>query len=380
MEKKHRKIRVLHIAANLDCGGTETWLANVFERIDRERYQFDFLVWVKDECFYDSKFEKLGSKIYRVAGKTDGKKNIFSYLVKVFKFLKYEGPFDILHCPGFYAGVYAAMAKMAGIPVRIAHAHTYRPYKNNIIMEKITRSIKKIAIKMFVTHGLAASESAAINMFGKGWRKDKRFSILYCGIILPPIMDYKDDYSIRREFGIPESNFVIGHVGRFELPKNHEKIIGIFKCYLGMNPESYLILAGDGPRKQIIIDKIRGMNINGKVIFAGVRNDVSKLYKSMDSFLFPSLYEGLGLAFVEAQAAGLPCIISDTIPKEADIITELITRISLKQADSVWAEEITKLKGKPRRKIEMIRFKRFDIYHNIEQLCKVYDDSINNVT
>jgi glycosyltransferase involved in cell wall biosynthesis len=145
---------------------------------------------------------------------------------------------------------------------------------------------------------------------------------------------------LRREFGIADA-FVIGHIGRFSPQKNHEYIIDIFREVNRRKRNAALLLVGRGELEKRIADKVNKFRLADKVIFAGVRSDVNELLQAMDVFLFPSLYEGLGIVAIEAQAAGLPCVIADAIPKEV-VITPLVKQLSTKSPPSLWADAILK--------------------------------------
>jgi glycosyltransferase involved in cell wall biosynthesis len=187
--------------------------------------------------------------------------------------------------------------------------------------------------------GLATSRQAASALFGAAWETDPRWRLLYCGIDLEPFRASADRVGVRAELGIPAGAFVVGHVGRFYEQKNHAFLVDIAAEIAKREPNMRLLLLGDGPLRSVIEQRVADMGMTDKVIFTGGRSDVPRLMLgAMDVFVFPSFYEGLGLAGVEAQAAGLPIVLSDVVPKEMDVVRPLIRRLSLSQSASVWAE------------------------------------------
>lgn len=176
---------------------------------------------------------------------------------------------------------------------------------------------------------------------------------------------------VKKEFGI-ENKFVVGHVGRFNPQKNHEFLIDVFNEIQKVKEDSVLMLVGDGDLRPEIEKKVRDLGLSDKVIFTGVRSDVNDLMQGMDVFLFPSLYEGLGIVLIEAQAAGLKCIISDNIPKDG-VLTDDVTCISLTQSPIVWANEILKYQEYKRaNNKEIIKKANYDIKNNAKKLEQFY--------
>lgn len=371
-----KKIRILHILPGLQCGGTETWLLHLMETIDRSRYQLDFLIRAPEHCFYEDRFRQLGANIYRVPGKVNGRRRPLRYLYGIRRTLIKTGPYDVIHChDDFNSGLYVWIAKNVGIPVRIVHSHgdyarsSHREHMVNAGM----RYIKKGMIKCYATHGLACSAIGASALFGKQWEAELRWQTFFCGLNLKPFKKQVDGAAIRQALGIPAGTFVVGHVGRFTEQKNHKKIISIFGEVIKKYPDAYLLLVGDGSLRPVVEEQAKQLGLLKRVVFAGVRSDVPELMLgAMDVFLFPSLSEGLGLVLVEAQAAGLPCVISDVIPEEADVVSTLVTRISIACSDEEWAEKILKNVDMARNSIDRAQFRRFDIECSVETLAELY--------
>ena len=237
-------------------------------------------------------------------------------------------------------------------------------------------------VARYSTARLAASQRAARSLFGSRWRSDPCCRILYCGIDLAPFRAAVDSREVRAELGIPPESFVVGHVGRFTEPKNHTFLLQIAAQAIQLEPRARVLLVGDGPLRPAIERQVSELGLSGKVIFAGVRDDVPRLLKgAIDLFVFPSLHEGLGLALVEAQAAGLPCLYSDVIPHEVEVVRPLMQRLSLREPASRWAElglSHSRQIGMPdpSAALEVVELSPFKIRRNVDELCAIYDAQV----
>ena len=199
----------------------------------------------------------------------------------------------------------------------------------------------KYLVEKYATLGIAVSTQAAISLFGPKWNTDNRYRIIQCGINVDLFNKVVDKETVRKKLGIKSNSHVIGHVGRFSEAKNHPFIIDVFSEILKIDSSIRLLLVGDGENLIDIKRLAQKKKVEDKIIFTGLRSDIAELLLgAIDIFLIPSLWEGLGLVIIEAQAAGLPCVLSDTIPNEADIIPELICRIPLSEGAKQWAKKI----------------------------------------
>ena len=223
-------------------------------------------------------------------------------------------------------------------------------------------------------------------MFGSRWKSDHRWQVLYYGLDLTPFQEQVNSTSVRAELGIPQDAFVIGHVGRFALQKNHQFLIDIMAEIAQREPNMRLLLIGTGSLRPEMEERLAQLGLTDKVIFAGTRPDVPRLMLgAMDVFLFPSLYEGLGLVLIEAQAAGLPCVFSDVVPKEADVIKPLINRLSLSQSASEWAEVVLAQRNTdlPIQQSEALSILQcdspFSIQKCVENLTDIYSEQLARI-
>jgi glycosyltransferase involved in cell wall biosynthesis len=335
-----KTIRILHIVGGMSRGGIETWLMHVLRHIDRDRFKMDFVVHTEKSCPYDDEVRSLGSKI--IPCLDPSKPLLYG---RNFKRILHEyGPYDIVHSHvHHYSGYILRLAEEASVPIRIAHCHndSSSVEANANWQRRFYLNLMKGAIKRHATLGLGCSQAATIDLFGSDWKNDPRWQLLHCSIDLLPFREPVDSVELRAELGIPASAFVIGHVGRFHEQKNHQFLLEIFAEIAKREPQAYLLLLGEGSLRPNIEQQALRMGLSLRIIFAGTRSDIPRLMVgAMDVFFLPSLYEGLGLVLVEAQAAGLPCIFSDVVPEEADLVKPLVRRISLSKSASVWADEV----------------------------------------
>lgn len=370
--------RILHIVGKMDRAGTETWLMNVLRNTNRREIVMDFLVHEVLPGDYDQEINDLGGKIIRIPTST----NLITYLYSLYKILVGVDHYDVIHSHvHHFSGLTLFVARLARVKIRIAHSHNDTSVKDNsssFVRRFYLRAMEKL-IAQSATKGLAASELAAISLFGNRWREDGRWKILYCGIDFGQFSKSTGPRRALSYIGIPENRFVVGHVGRFVPQKNHEFLIEIFNEIKNINPNSHLLLVGVGPLLKKIQCLVLEKRLNDHVTFAGSRSDVPQLMTdAMDIFVFPSTHEGLGLVLVEAQAAGLPCVISDVIPDEVAVSN--IVKISLESSPSIWATRIFALMQRssqmPEEKKEkdILLNQRFSIESSIKNLRLIYEN------
>ena len=341
---KNRPIRILQVVGCMNRGGVETWLMHVLRNIDRDRFKMDFVLHTSESCHYNDEIRSLGCRIIVSPYRPHPNRNWWNYMANFRKILEKYGPYDVVHSHlDSFSGNILRIAKQAGVPIRIAHSHndtTIRVAEGGWVRKLYVAWLKK-RIARYATVGLPCSRKAAIDLFGSQWKSDRRWQILYCGLDLEPFQAQIDSASVRAELNIPQDAFVIGHVGRFEPQKNHQFLIEIAASIAQQEPNMRLLLIGNGSLRADIEAKVAQLGLTDKVVFAGVRSDIPRLMLgAMDIFLLPSLFEGLPLVLIEAQAAGLPCIYSDVISEEADVVKSLMKRLPLSDSASKWAEVV----------------------------------------
>lgn len=369
MKEFSKPIRILHVVTYMGRGGLETMLMNYYRNIDRDLIQFDFLTHRSFQADYDQEIERLGGRIYHLP-----RLNPFSptYLRSLEHFFKEHKGYKIVHSHlDCMAGIPLKYAKKNGIPVRIAHAHNSSQVKDKKYLLKLCF---KHNITKYANHLFACSKEA-----GKWMFSTDGFRVLNNAIDAEAyVYDETSRRQARTELGIKPSTFVCGHVGRFSEQKNHDFLINVFAEIVRRHADSKLLLVGEGELKERIQDKCSKLNLSDRVIFAGLRNDVPDLLQAMDLFLFPSLFEGLGIAVIEAQAAGLPCLISDRVPIECKKTEKLIRQIKLDAGTEKWAEEAIQSIGHVHENTKKeIENADFDIKRNAVKLQKFYLGIVN---
>lgn len=356
-------IRILQVVTHMNRGGLETMIMNYYRRIDRSKVQFDFLVHRTEEAAYDAEILALGGKIYRLSPMNPLSRR---YLSKLDSFFSDHQEYRIVHCHlDCMAGIPLKYAKKHGVPVRIAHSHNSSQTRD---VKYPLKLFYKRNIPHYATDLFACGEDAGRWMFGT-----EKFTVLNNAIDASAYCcNAEVAGEIRRELGIASDALVVGHVGRFCPPKNHSFLIDVFSRVLKQRPGSVLVLVGGGELQHQAELQVRKLGIEKNVIFTGVRSDVPRLLQAMDVFQFPSIYEGLPVSIVEAQAAGLPCLISDKVPIECKK-TDLVKQISLAESVDAWADAVLDAAKVPRRNtLEEIRAAGFDIAENAKWLEEYY--------
>ncbi len=373
-------LRVLVLDTVMDRGGAETMMMNYLRHFDRSKVTYDFLVNREYRAAYEDEIEALGGHIYRMCPMYP---QYFARYKREFRaFLKQHPEYRIIHSNLEERSYFPLrVAAEQGVPVRIAHAHN-RPVGFNL--KSIFREYFRMRLPKYVTHMFACGTEAGDWLFGENNRGrviQQRNAI--------DTSAYRYDSAIakqvREEFGVTDSNtFVLGHVGRFFPQKNHVFLIDIFAQVHKQHPNSVLWLVGGGELndelKNQIKAKVNEIGLTDAVKFLGVRSDVNRLMQGMDSFVLPSLYEGLPVTLIEAQASGLPCTISDRVPKQCDV-TGKVQIIGLDDSPSQWAKKIWNqysAYGKSERAngADIVTDAGFDIKANAEWLQKFYVDAL----
>jgi glycosyltransferase involved in cell wall biosynthesis len=374
-------MRVLHVLGKLDRAGVETWLMHVL-RSSGHRFQMDFATHASGPGEYDQEVRSLGARIFPAP--YDRKPFRFAHALQ--RILQTHGPYDIVHSHSeWFSGWVLRVAHLCGVPVRVAHSHcdASRLEARAGLGRRLKRGLSRQWIDRHATLGLAASREAASTFFGAGWETDRRWHVLHCGIDLSLFeADCPDRDTTRAELGIRAGAFVVGHVGRFYEQKNHDFLIDIASEAARQEPSFHLLLVGDGPLRPAIEAKVGRLGLNDRVTFAGSRADVPRLMLgAMDALVLPSLFEGLPLVGIEAQACGLTVLLSDIISPEVDIVPGLVRRLSLATPASAWANTLL-LNGEcpascdRRAALRVVQRSTFNIQHGIEALERAYVESL----
>lgn len=358
-------IRVLQVVTHMNRGGLETMLMNYYRNIDRSKIQFDFLTHrpENEKKDYDDEIRSLGGRIYHMPVL-----NPFSpgYMKSLDKFFKEHKEYKIVHSHLDCLSAYPLKAaKKNGVPVRIAHSHNTSQEKN---LKYLIKDYAKKQIPKYATHLFACGQEAGKWMFGK-----HKFQIMNNAIDAKKFIYNEEVRREKRKELDLEGKFVIGHVGRFNVQKNHEFLIDIFYQIQKKESNAVLLLVGNGELEEKIKDKVRRLGLEEKVIFYGISERIYEILQAVDVFVFPSLFEGLGIALVEAQAAGIECFASlGVIPHEAKV-TDHCHFVSLDESSEQWAEYILKNKKYKKNNTYVdIKNHGYDIEKNVKKLEEFY--------
>lgn len=366
-------VKVAEILFCFHRGGIEAWLKDVAVNYDHENFRIDFILLDEKPEPYDDIVKGAGNNLLYAPRKG----GLMKFSRKLYRVLSQE-KFDVIHVHlHYFSGWVCFIAFLAGVRVRIAHSHcdTSIEDKKASVGRKITVGILRLMTNIFATKKIACSPVAGDTVFRKG------YEIVYCGIDFSRFMRSGDRSGLKAALGIPESSIVVGHAGRFEEQKNHDFLVDIFAEYSRSDPDAFLVMAGDGSLREATEAKVRGMGLKN-VLFLGPRDDVDVLMKEVfDIMLLPSLFEGLPVVLMETQAAGLKCLMTDTLAPETTIVDELIDRMSLKEGAKAWADKLGRMLASPRPDYADVARKMqespFSIGYSVKHLERIYLDSAN---
>ena len=328
-------IRILHVLGGISLGGAESRIMDLYRHIDRDKLQFDFLIHQTEKGYYEEEIEALGGRIYRVP--RFRLYNIAAYKKALRVFFADHHEFKAVH--GHMtstAALYLPIAKKCGVPVTIAHARSAGVDKG---IKGVATRLLRMPLKKKCDHMFACSMLAAESVFGTENAHAGKVKIVQNAIDVKQFI-YREETRIRMRRALSlEDKFVIGHVGRFHYAKNHEYLLAVFQKIVSRKSNAVLLLLGEGSRMEEMKERASALGVADQVIFCGNQKETWNYYQAMDFFVFPSRFEGLPGTVVEAQAAGLRCLISDTIANEVKI-TELVDSLRIEEKPEKWAEYV----------------------------------------
>lgn len=364
-------IRVLHAVGGLNAGGIETFLMSVYRQIDRSEVQFDFMVVSDERYFYSDEIERLGGRIFPVRQSRYHPKATYDRLKDFYR--KNNVAVVHQHTGRLISLAPLLAARDAGVATRIIHAHCARATPKTK-MDYIDEVIHRLNTHRtgLATEKFACSADAAA-YFGFD-RQGGEWRYVPNGIDVGRFsFDEGKRKDARAELGLSDSTFLIGNIGRFSPQKNQVFLLRAFASVAKQCPDSKLLLVGVGPLEADIHAEAERLGLTDRVIFLKNRSDTERLYAAMDAFAFPSLYEGLGIVLVEAQANGLPCVISERIPREA-VYGENVATVALEDGAEAWADALLECRAATRSQkgAELTRSAGFDISTVASSLQEFY--------
>ena len=362
----------------MDLGGAETFAMHAYRSVNRDNLQFDFAVSAAKKCDYDDEILALGGRIIRHT--QPAKAGFRHYGAELTNILRQYGPFCAVHSHlQYFSGFIMKIAAREKVPVRIAHFHSTRDARSGSLQGFVYHAAMRWLIRRFATHILGCGGKVLDANFGARWVADPRITVMSNGIALAPYSAAcPDREELYRRFSVPVAGCVLGHIGRFDRFKNHAFLIEVLRSYLKVDPNANLVLVGDGELRAEIERQVGVLGLSRHVHFLGKRpqSDVPKLLAAFDALVMPSIYEGLPVTLVEAQAAGVPCVVSDAVTKEADLNLGLMRFIDLQRSPEDWSEQIRMAMRTSRPdwhdRRNALRVAGYDIAYSANALARIY--------
>lgn len=367
-------IRVLQIVGRMDRGGIENFVMNIYRNIDREKVQFDFLCHYGKEAAFNDEIRAMGGRIYEMPAIRDETHvyywKVFEYISALNRFFKEHQEYKIIHGQMTNtASIYMPIAKKHGVATRIAHSHNSH---GKVGLLGVVTDILKKPVYKYATDLFACSEAAAAYFYPESYIKAGKVKIVPNAIEAGRFrFDPKRREGMRSAIGV-DSKLVIGCVGRFRVEKNQAFLLDVLKEALKVEPDTVLLFAGDGPLEDEVKQKAVEAGLADKCVFLGMRSDISDLMQAMDVLAMPSLFEGLPVTGIEAQASGLNVVASTGVPAEMNAIG-MVDFLPLESGEKAWAELlIGRAKMERRDTFEKIKAAGYDIHTMVPWLQEFY--------
>lgn len=365
--------KVLHVVATVGRGGVETWLCGLLTRFDPSAFQFDVCYYRQTDDELRSRFTDAGCRVFSV--KLQDTLNGLVVFVRQLSQLMRNERYQAVHCHGmFFVGIPLYCAWRERIAVRVAHSHGSMDPPRRISQKLALEAARRVGAEL-ATHRLGCSTEAAEALFGRGCL-DRGASVLYCGVDVKALKLRGAAVSLE-ELGIPPGAMRIGCVANFTPAKNHGFLLKAFAAIVKRNETAHLILVGDGESRSAMETDANALGIGDRVYFLGRRDDVAALLPTFDVVVLPSLWEGLPLALIEAQAYGIPCVTSTVVTRETEVVPGLVRFIPLSAGPEYWAESILgvvreKSSALHRDTPALIENSSFDINTAVSRLASIY--------
>lgn len=354
----------------MDRGGVAMSMMNYYRHIDKNRIHIDFMVHGKERGAFDDEIEKSGSRIYHITPKHQS----YTKNVKEIKEVLSVNKYDIIHSQADTGNAHILkIAKRCGIPVRISHSHnTDLTLSGNTIINRLRikyNNMQKKKIRKYATYMCGCSVAAFEWLHGNA----RPIHIIHNALEVEKFK-YNEivRQRIRNDYGIT-NKYVFGCVGRLDYQKNYDFLLEVFAEYKKDYPQAILMIVGNGPLKDALENKIQKMDLCKNVILVGQVDNPHDYYSAFDVFLMPSLFEGLGIACIEAQINGLPCVLSNHIPQDSKI-TQSVKFIELNAA--TWLAAMRKTLARNPNAIQEIKASGYNIAEEAKKLEELYENSV----
>ena len=367
--------KVLQVTAGMNRAGAETMIMNIYRHIDRSKLQFDFVVYSDEKQDYEEESTQLGGSVIHIPIKRGAA--MVKSIAAIRKILKTKGPYCAIHAATLFNSAYAMLASTF-FPniVRVVHSHNTRNTLKNSMLEQVYEFLSRLIINSIGQKFIACGEEAGEFLFGKKFAQK--------GLVLNNAIDIDMFYDtdadavnrLRAELEIGGTTLVIGNVARLEEVKNHAKMIEIARQMKSLQIEFKMLFIGRGDLEGKIRDDVKRYGLENEVLLLGIRPDVPDLLHAMDVLLMPSHFEGNPVSLIEAQAAGVPCVISDIITDKIDMGLRLVSKVALSDGANVWVDAILKASKsvKPvKEQVTMsLRSHGYDINETTKLLTDIY--------
>ncbi len=363
-------MRVLEIAASLKIGGAEKIARDIGFYLDSDFYQIDYVVFGDEIGEYEGDLIKRGCNVYHLSQPSSG---YINYLKELYRLIKGNG-YNVVHSHTMFNSGWAMLiAKMCGVPIRISHSHSVDDQPDKSRIQRLYEKVMQLIIISFSTHYVGCGIKAGEMLFGKTRYHKKGVTILNGIDTKKFAYSETNREEIRKKLRITD-NFVIGHVGHLAEVKNQSFLINLMPEIIEKRRNAKLLLLGEGEDRQKLEKQIIDLDLSRNIIMTGNVTDVHKYLSAMDTFVFPSLYEGMPLSVIEVQTNGLPCVMSDNIPQDA-ALTDLIRRLSLNESVDIWIEAICDSKRcTPYKYEEIIKNLGLDSKKMVNKIAEIYCD------
>lgn len=331
------KLRVLHVIGGMNRAGAESMMMSIFRTIDRSRFQFDFLVYNTNEQDYEAEIARLGGRVIH----TSPGRSPMGMVRTVREVMRREGPYDAVHCATLFNSAWALVAARWSFPavLRVTHSHNTRNVVAPSMTKRVYERVAAAIIRRLTQVPLACGREAGRFLFGKRIF-DKRGTVLLNSVDLNRFANVAPERreALANEFNLA-GKMVITSVARFNTVKNHALMVEMARELKARNADFAMLLVGQGELEADIRARIARYGLDDCVTLTGVRGDIPEILSVTDLFIMPSFFEGNPVSIIEAQAAGCPCLISDTITPGIDIGLGLIGRLSpTGDTPARWAE------------------------------------------